>query len=190
MRPRIAAALLVVFAAPALAQIDRGNLTGVVSDPSGGAVPNAALLLVNTGTSAERTEHSDSSGIYRFATLEPGAYRIEVESTGFKRLIRDEIRIQAGETTAVDVHLVLGQSAESVTVMAESPLLHTESASLGNAVSGMTIQELPTVTRNPYTFVQLSPGIQYTSTSALADLFPTTERRSLLPAERSPWPRS
>jgi hypothetical protein len=167
MKPRIVSALLFLFALSAPAQIDRGNLGGIVSDPSGAAVPNAKLLLVNTGTSAERTEHSDSSGIYRFVTLEPGAYRIEVETSGFRKLIRDGIQIQAGETTTVDVHLVLGQSTESVTVNAESPLLHTESASLGNSVTGMTVQELPTVTRNPYTFVQLSPGIQYTSTSAL-----------------------
>jgi hypothetical protein len=167
MRLCITAALLVVIAASAPAQIDRGNLTGVVTDPSGSAVPNATLQLVNTGTSGERTEHSGATGIYRFATLEAGTYRVEAESGGFKKLIRDEIQIQAGETTTLDIHLVLGQSAESVTVTAESPLLHTESASLGNAVNGQTVQELPTVTRNPYTFVQLSPGIQYTSTSAL-----------------------
>ena len=168
MRLRVLPAVLVAFAASASAQISKGNLTGVVTDPSGSAVPKATLRLVNTGTGAERTEQSDSSGIYRFVTLDAGVYRVEVGSTGFKKLIREGIELRVGETTTLDFQLEMGQSTESVTVTGESPLLRTETASLGNTVSGLSVQELPVLTRNPYTLVELSPGIQYRSTGALA----------------------
>lgn len=167
MRLHVLAAVLVAFAASASAQISKGNLTGIVTDPSGSAVPRATLRLVNTGTGAERTEQSDSSGIYRFMTLDAGSYRVEVESTGFKKFIREGIELRVGETTTVDIQLAMGQSAESVTVTAESPLLRTESASLGNTVSGQSIQELPMVSRDAITLVQISPGIQYRASATL-----------------------
>ena len=151
MRLHVLPAVLVAFAASASAQISKGNLTGIVTDPSGSAVPRATVRLVNTGTGAERTEQSDSSGIYRFMTLDAGAYRVEVEAAGFKKFIREGIELRVGETTTLDLQLEIGQSAESVTVTAESPLLRTESASLGNTVSGLTVQELPTLSRNAIT---------------------------------------
>ena len=167
MRLRILLALLVIFAASASAQINKGNLTGIVTDPSGSAVPRATLRLVNTGTGGERTEQTDSSGIYRFMTLDAGSYRVEAEAAGFKKIIREGIELRVDETTTVDIHLEIGQSAESVTVTAESPMLHTESASLGNTVSDQSVAELPIVSRDAITLVQLSPGIQYRSMSAL-----------------------
>jgi hypothetical protein len=167
MRLRVLAALLVVFAASASAQISKGNLTGIVTDPSGSAVPSATLRLVDTDTGAVRTEQSDASGIYRFMTLDAGAYRVEAEAAGFKKFIREGIELRVDETTTVDVHLEIGQAAESVTVTGESPMLHTESASLGNTVSDQSVAELPIVSRDAITLVQLSPGIQYRATSAL-----------------------
>ncbi len=167
MRLHVLLAVLVAFAASASAQISKGNLTGIVTDPSGSAVPLATVRLVNTGTGAQRTEQSDSFGIYRFMTLDAGSYRVDVEATGFKKFIREGIELRVGETTTLNLQLEIGQSAESVTVTGESPLLRTESASLGNTVSGLTVQELPTLTRNAYNLVQLSPGIQYRSDGSL-----------------------
>lgn len=167
MRLRVLLPLLVILAASAPAQISKGNLTGIVTDPSGSAVPKATLRLVDTDTGAERTEQTDSSGIYRFMTLDAGSYRVEVESGGFKKFIREGIQLQVDETTTVDIQLVIGQSSESVTVTAESPMLRTESASLGNTVSGLSVQELPMLSRNAMTLAQISPGIQYRAASAL-----------------------
>jgi hypothetical protein len=167
MKLSVLVALLAVFAVSASAQISKGNLTGIVTDPSGSAVPTATIRLVNTDTGAQRTEQSDSSGIYRFATLDAGAYRVEVEAAGFKRFIREGIDLRVDETTTLDVHLEIGQATDSVTVTAESPVLRTEGASLGNTVSGQSVAELPIVSRDAITLVQLSPGIQYRSNSAL-----------------------
>ena len=71
---------LVFFAAAALclAQSERGNITGVVTDASNGAVPNAPVKLVNVGTNAATEVMASSSGEYSVANLGPGTYKVIV----------------------------------------------------------------------------------------------------------------
>jgi hypothetical protein len=145
-----------------LAQVNKANLTGVVRDTSGAAVPGAVVKLQNTGTSASRQERTDPSGLYRFTLLDHGFYKIEVEHPGFKRFVHDRIQLVTGETITVDIAIEVGQMTESVTVSAEVTQLRTESASVGTAVNRQVINELPLIGRNPYVFLVLSPGIQYT----------------------------
>jgi hypothetical protein len=156
-------ALLLAGAVSAVAQVNKSNLTGVVNDPSGAGVPAAAMRLVNTGTGAARQESTDPTGFYRFTLLDFGIYRLEVERPGFKKFVRGGIQLQTGETTTVDVALEVGELAESIAVTAESPLLRTETGSLGATVNRQVVNELPLIGRNPYVFVKLAAGIQYLS---------------------------
>ena len=147
MRNCALSALLFACAVPASSQVNKGNLTGVVRDPSGGAIPAAAMRLVNTGTGAVRQESTDPMGSYRFTLLDFGIYRLEVERNGFKKFARGGIQLQTGETTTVDVKLEVGELTESVTVTAESPLLRTETGSAGATVSRQAVNELPLIGR-------------------------------------------
>ncbi len=144
------------------AQVNKSNLTGIVRDATGAAVPEVTIKLTNVETGAVRMEVSDGSGFYRFTLLDRGAYRLEAERPGFKRFQRDAVELQTGETTTIDIMLTLGEIAESVTVTAEAALLRTETGALGTTVSTKVINELPLIGRNPYVFLTLSPGIQYT----------------------------
>jgi hypothetical protein len=146
---------------PAFSQVNKSNLTGVIHDTSGSAIPRVALKPINTGTGVVREETSDASGLYRFTLVDFGVYRLEAEAAGFRRFIRDGIGLETGQTTTVDITLEVGTQTESVTVTAESPLLRTETGSLGTSVSTRLIAELPLRGRNPYMFLQLSAGIQY-----------------------------
>ncbi|MBI3696941.1 MAG: TonB-dependent receptor [Acidobacteria bacterium] len=76
--------------------------------------------------------------------------------------MRDGVQLQTGETTTVDVSLEVGQMSESVTVTAEATALRTETGALGTSVNTQVLNELPLIGRNPYVFLTLSPGIQYT----------------------------
>jgi hypothetical protein len=156
---------LLLFAClfPIYGQVNKSNLTGVIHDPSGSAVPKVALKLINTSTGMVRDETSDDSGLYRFTLVDFGVYRLEVEAPGFRKFIREGIEMQTGLTTTVDITLELGTQTESVSVTAESPLLRTESGSLGNTATSRVIAELPLLGRNPYMFVKLSTGIEYTT---------------------------
>jgi hypothetical protein len=148
--------------APAFGQVNKSNLTGIVYDSSGAAIPGASLRLVNTATGAERQTVSAATGLYRFGLLDFGTYRLEIEAGGFKKSVRDGILLETGETTTLNVTMEVGQLSDSVTVTGESPLLRTETGALGTSVNTQVISELPLIGRNPYSFLKLAAGIQYT----------------------------
>jgi hypothetical protein len=153
--------LFLAFLFPLCGQVNKSNLTGVIHDPTGSAIPRVALRLINTGTGAVRDEISDATGLYRFTLVDFGVYRLQAEAHGFRTFIREGISLETGQTTTVDMTLEVGSQSETITVTAESPLLRTETGSLGATVNTRAIAELPLRGRNPYMFLQLSSGIQY-----------------------------
>ncbi|HEU0140308.1 MAG TPA: TonB-dependent receptor [Bryobacteraceae bacterium] len=154
------------FLASASGQVNKSNLTGVVYDSSGSAIPGAKLRLVNTATGLVRETGSDVTGLYRFALLDFGTYRLEIESGGFKKFVRDGILLETGETTTLNATMEVGELTESVTVTGESPLLRTETGALGTSVNTQVIAELPLISRNPYAFLTLAAGVQHMRGSA------------------------
>ena len=143
-------------------QVNKSNLTGVVRDSSGAPIPGVSIRAVNTATGAPRQEVSNESGLYRFTLLDSGLYRLETELQGFKKFVQDRVQLATGETTTIDITLSVGEISESVTVAAETPLLRTETGALGTTVSTEVLNDLPLIGRNPYVFLTLAPGIQYT----------------------------
>jgi hypothetical protein len=154
--------LLIMLAAAAMAQVNKSNLVGVVRDSSGAPVPGVSIKLTDIGTGAVRQETTDDAGLYRAALLDVGTYNLEAEKTGFKKIVKQEIPLQVGETTTVDLTLEVGAMTESVTVSAESEQLRTETGSVGSTLESRAVQQLPSIGRNPYVFVSLVSGIQYT----------------------------
>ncbi len=162
MRQITLVAALAAFGGAISAQVDKSNLTGIVRDGTGAAIPAVTIKLTSLGTGAVHSETSDASGFYRFTLIDRGVYRLEAEHAGFKRFRRDSVELQTGETTTIDIALTLGEVAESVTVTGEAAVLRTETGALGTTVNAQVLTELPLIGRNPYVFLTLSPGIQYT----------------------------
>src|SRR6266496_1890179 len=108
-----------------------GSITGSVTDPSGAAITDAQVTLTNLGTAEKRTQPTGADGLYSFVNLLPGNYRIEVEKQGFKRITREPVVVQVQQSTKIDVALQVGQVSETVEVIAETPLLQSETSSLG-----------------------------------------------------------
>ena len=102
MRQILLAAACLAFCGFVTAQVDKSNLTGIVRDATGAAIPGSTIKLTSIGTGAVRTESSDASGFYRFTLLDRGVYRLEVERAGFKRFRQDTVGLQTGETTTID----------------------------------------------------------------------------------------
>jgi hypothetical protein len=160
---RIHVALLIfVLALGASAQVNKSNLVGVIRDSSGAAAPGVTVKIINTGTGAVRQEVTDDSGLYRASLLDVGTYTVEAEKTGFKKLVKPGVLLPVGETVMVDFALEVGALAETVTVSAAGEQLRTETGSIGSTLDTQTIAQLPTIGRNPYVFVALTAGIQYT----------------------------
>jgi hypothetical protein len=101
------------------AQQDRGTLLGTVTDASGAFVPGARVVIVQTGTNATNETVTNEAGSYRVPNLPIGTYRIEVEAQGFKKSVRDGIRLSVTDVLRVDFALEIGATTESITVTGE-----------------------------------------------------------------------
>jgi len=150
---------LTALAVSLLGQTFFGSIVGTLTDASGSSVPGAVVTLTNTGTSERRTAESDSLGNYQFVNLVPGRYKIEIEKTGFKRITRDDVVVEVQAAVRIDVAMQVGEVGQTVEVMAQTSLLQTESASLGQVVEARKVQEMPLNGRNVLNLVALVPGV-------------------------------
>jgi len=136
-----------------------GAVAGSVTDPSGAATADAQVTLTNLGTSEKRTQSTLAEGLYSFVTVIPGQYRIEVEKQGFKHVTREPVVVQVQQSTHIDVTMQVGVVSEVVQVTAETPLLQSETSSLGQVIEQRKANELPLNGRNIFNLAALSPGV-------------------------------
>jgi outer membrane receptor protein involved in Fe transport len=148
--------LLVPFAA--FAQSSTGSISGTVSDDSGGALPGVTVTATNSATSATRTTVSNAAGAYQLALLIPGTYRVEAQLEGFQPIRREKVVVNIGTDVALNFTMKVGV-AESVTVVAEAPLIESERTQVSSVVNETSIQNLPTNGRNFIDFVLTTPGV-------------------------------
>jgi hypothetical protein len=127
---------LLLVALPLCAQIDNGNITGRVTDPTGAAIVRAQVTLIQTDTNFQSAATTNEEGIYRALNLRPGAYRITVVAPGFKKLVRENVELRMNSTLAVNLPLEVGAVTDSVEVTAQSQLLDTETSSTGTTLAG------------------------------------------------------
>ena len=159
MRFRVLSSVLLVCAA-LLAQSERGNITGVVTDSTGAVVPNVPVTITNTATNVPERVVTTSAGEYNAANLVPGVYRIEVSAPGFKRFAEAGVTLTAGSTARVDAKLEVGTLGESIEVQASAVQLQTENSKVSTAVQNVMVDELPLVVggamRSPYDLVAVA----------------------------------
>ncbi|HVW87707.1 MAG TPA: TonB-dependent receptor, partial [Bryobacteraceae bacterium] len=132
---------------------------GTVTDPSGSSVPQATVTLTNLGTAERRTAQTDDSGNYQFVNLVPGQYKVEVEKPGMRRLVREPIAVEVQSAVRIDVAMQVGDVSQVVEVTAQTPLLQTENAALGQVVEARKVLEMPLNGRNVLGLVALVPGV-------------------------------
>jgi len=160
MQIRLTPCLVWLFAtAASFGQTFYGSIVGTITDPTGADVPQATVTLTNLGTSDRRTMQSDASGNYQFVNLVPGQYKVEVEKSGFRRFAREPITVEVQSAVRIDVPMLVGDVNQVVEVTAQTPLLQTENASLGEVVESRKVLEMPLNGRNIYTLVALVPGV-------------------------------
>ena len=158
---RLAAALLVVgvMSLPLAAQTSYGSVVGTVVDNSQAVVPGAAVALTNTGTSERRTMETDASGNYQFVNLVPGTYRLDVEKQGFQHMVRDGVTVEVQNIARIDFTMQVGEVGQTVEVQAQTPLLQTENASVGQVVADRVVTEMPLNGRNVMNLIALAAGV-------------------------------
>jgi hypothetical protein len=147
---------LSLLAAPAFAQFDTAQLSGTIQDSSGAVLPGADVVLVAESTRLERRAVTNDAGLYTFANVPVGDYRINATLDGFKPVARTGVRVNAGVNIRVDISLEIGGLAETVQVQAATTLIDT--GVIGRTVRAEQIAETPLSSRRATQVAQLVPG--------------------------------
>jgi len=159
VRVLVAALAALLVTGPALAQTPTGSILGGIRDAQGAVVPGATVTATNVGTQFSRTVVSDETGEYAIRLLPVGSYRIDATLSGFKTFTQTGIVLEVGRNARVDVTLQLGNLDESLTVVADAPLVETSSAALARTVNQNDVLNLPLVNRDLYSLLNLTGGI-------------------------------
>jgi hypothetical protein len=154
----LATAVIILVPVAARAQSGSSTVSGIVSDRSGGVIPGAQVEVVNEDTGIAFDTVTNEQGLYRFASLVPGKYRVEVTLDGFQSSLR-QIVLEVGQSTAVDVTLEVAGATEAVTVVAGAPLIESQSSNIGQVISREMLAGLPLPNRAASSLVSLAPGV-------------------------------
>jgi hypothetical protein len=147
-----------VVSASAFPQIQNGQITGVVSDRSGAAIPGASVRLTNPGIGYEVEVRSNDFGIYAISELIVGTYAASGGAPGFKTTSATNLSLSAGSVLHVDFKLEVGQRWEIVEVHDPGQLVNTENTHLAYTLTVDQIANLPLNGRNVYDLIQYQPG--------------------------------
>ncbi|MGH9722392.1 MAG: carboxypeptidase regulatory-like domain-containing protein, partial [Bryobacteraceae bacterium] len=148
---RNVAVFLLLLALAVFAQSPLGTVTGLAVDASGSAVPNATITLANTQTGVKRTALTNETGLYNFANLAPGVYKVAAEAAGFRPVETAEFSLAAYRTARQDLRLDVAAAATEITVTsAASEVVQVETPSIGSRLTTRQILELPTNLRSVY----------------------------------------
>ncbi len=143
---------------PASAQTGAASLTGIVTDQSGASVPGASVTATNQATNVGFTGVTNDAGSYTIASVPVGVYVVKAEVSGFKTAATKPIAVEANQIVRLDVRLELGALEQIIEVSSETQVLQTENATVGEVISGTTLQALPLNGRNTGQLSLLLPG--------------------------------
>jgi len=158
----IRASILGAFLLPVclLAQDATGKITGVVTDPSGAVVANAAVTVTNLATNIVKETRTDASGFYQVPLLPIGKYKVNAAAGGFEKVtVVSRGNLEINQTMRIDIQLPVGKLTDTVVVESSGNLVETENATAGGTVSGVAIAELPLNGRNTLDLLGTQPGV-------------------------------
>jgi len=149
-----------LFSSAALGQMaGTGTVSGTVTDPSGAAVIGATVTLTDTATNSARTAVTNDAGRYLFSNVQPGTYDVTINQSGFRqaRIVRQVVNV--GSEVTANIKMELGVVTQTVEITATNSELQTMNATVGQTISGVALNSLPTTGRDVSTFVTLQPGV-------------------------------
>jgi hypothetical protein len=143
-RLTLAAAAVFLFAAVSAAQVQTGSILVRVNDEQGAGVPGVTITITSSALVAGAAAGvSDNGGAYRFPSLPPGTYAVKVDLQGFQSVVRENIAVQVGQTTPIDLTMRVATLEETVTVTGTSPVVDTTSANVAVNLGEQLLQGTP-----------------------------------------------
>jgi len=158
MRLAIAFILLMSSASVVRGQSTYASLTGRVTDPSSAVIVDAKITAISGDTNIRHVTTTNAAGEYYFANLPPRSYRIEVEKTGFRTLVKPDVVLHVQDTLQLDFEMTIGSVSEIVAVDAGAPLVNTTSGTVSTVIDRTFVDNLPLNGRSFQTLIMLTPG--------------------------------
>ena len=164
--PALAACLLLVFSSSGLrAQSTSASLTGRITDPSKSVISDAKIAAISAATNLRYETTTNSSGEYYLTNLPPGLYRLEIEKSDFKKLIKPDVILHVQDALEINLEMTVGSASETVTVESGAPLVNTESATVSTVIDRTFVEDIPLNGRSFQTLIMLTPGVVVTATA-------------------------
>ncbi len=161
----LALATFLIAAAPLVAQRLDGTISGTVKDPSGAVIPGAAVTIVNDKTGETRSVVTSDAGYYNVPNLLVGSYWVKIEALGFQPYSRARVQVQAAQTVEVTVTLAVAGSTEIIQVRDGADLVQAQSSQLTKSFDNQMVGELPTVTGQNTSVLNLAVYLPNTTTA-------------------------
>ena len=136
-----------------------GNISGLVTDPSGAVITGAQVIAIETETGIHTQTVTDSKGFYNFPTLPIGTYEVEVRGAGFKTFRQINIVIDANSAVRIDVSMQLGTTTENVEVRSDAVQVETQTTQMGEVITGTRMTTVPLNGRAYTDLLSLQPGV-------------------------------
>jgi hypothetical protein len=140
-------------------QANTASIAGVVTDPSGAAIPQASVAGTNLSNGFTYRTATSGTGVYVLENLPPATYRITVAAPGFEQFARSNITLVVGQRATVDAEMKVGSSTQTVTVTAAAPLLQMQDASTGQNIGRADIDNMPVYGRDVWNLAYLTAGV-------------------------------
>jgi len=157
--------LLVAPTEPVRAQLTTATLYGIVTDPTGGAIPGANFILVHEGIGSTTTKLTDADGEVAFDFLRVGLYRLEIEAKGFKKYQSSGIELAAAQSVRRTFVLQLGSLTETINVEGTAQLVDVVTTEQRESQSRLVVTQLPLARRNYSSLLSVGTGVTYTTDS-------------------------
>src|SRR5262249_19626178 len=133
------------------------DLRGTVTDATGAVIPGAKVTIVNTETGVVTELTTNDAGIYDSVSIRPGRYRVTFTKDGFGRLVRDGVTLDVG-VLSLDAQLTVGGAQQEIQVVAEAPLLKTDTGEQSSTLRTEVMAQLPNIGQDWQNFQKFLPG--------------------------------
>ena len=151
--------VLSLLASSLSAQTVAGQISGLVTDPSGAAIAGTTVVVTDIDRNTNVRSTSNESGFYLISPLPPGRYKMRAEKQGFRGYLVESIPIATQQKAEVNVALQVGAVTEAVTVTSGAQTVDTTSATLSGVVENKRIIDLPLNGRNIYSLAWATAGV-------------------------------
>src|SRR5215831_13934266 len=136
-----------------------GTIAGIIADQTNAVISGATVTIKDTATGELRTTTSNHAGQYVFVNVHPGTYDITIFKPGFSKVSIPHDLVQLGQLSTHNITLRVGSDSQTLEVAATSVELQSDNATVGNRLSALALNSLPSIGRDTSTFTTLQPGI-------------------------------